>query len=169
MKKRLSLSLCFLIFVTACGGVAQRRGRSARAPSAMESESASPTEASREASPAMTASVDSYPHDPKAHIAKLFNEIGTGRQRLNLPFEPMADDVSEAHTASAPRSADVAAGTEPANSVCKETCTVKASICRNSAKICELADGLDDAWADEKCDSGKVSCREATTQCDECS
>lgn len=162
MNKRLRLSLSLLLFVAACGGVAQKP-RHAGHSSSMDGEG--------EAAPAAERSFSSVPctDDPRACISQLSQEIGDARRHLGLDFEPGADDVSEAHEAPAPMSTDADTASSSSDSVCVDTCQIKGSICRNSKKICELADDLNDSWADEKCDSSKVSCDEAKEQCDDCS
>ena len=58
---------------------------------------------------------------------------------------------------------------EPTTDTCQEICTLKDAICDNAERICELADDLgDDPWADDKCESARGSCREATEQCCGC-
>jgi hypothetical protein len=115
----------------------------------------------------------SYSEDPREHITQLFDEIGRMRQQRGFAREPGAGAVRLHDDAPAPQSADSeSVSPRAATPVCESTCKLQANICRNAAKICTLADDLVDTewadWADEKCDSGKVSCKEAEQQCDEC-
>jgi hypothetical protein len=53
---------------------------------------------------------------------------------------------------------------------CKESCELADSICGNSAKICELATllGGADAYANDRCASGKAACATAGQACCGC-
>jgi hypothetical protein len=52
---------------------------------------------------------------------------------------------------------------------CTQSCTLGKSICDNAGKICSLAQQLgDDAWAQNKCASGKASCEAAHAKCCNC-
>jgi hypothetical protein len=58
---------------------------------------------------------------------------------------------------------------DPDDAICQDTCRLKDAICDNADSICRIAGDLDgDAWADEKCQSAKASCKEATEKCCEC-
>ncbi len=125
--------------------------------------------------------------DPRERIAQLHDEIGRLRTQAGLSREPLSDDVgltarSAPPPAVSPASTD-SEGTNdsqyededdddhaPVSPTCKSTCTLGKSICDNSTSICRIAGELgDDPWANEKCDSGKVSCKEAKVRCDQCS
>ncbi len=118
--------------------------------------------------------------DPRERIAQLHDEIGRLRAQAGLSREPLSDDVRIAAQSAPPEVAPVHTDSEaegayededeaPVSPTCKSTCTLKKSICDNSASICRIAGELgDDAWANEKCDSGKVSCEEAKERCDRC-
>jgi hypothetical protein len=53
---------------------------------------------------------------------------------------------------------------------CTQTCTIKESICKNAARICQLAIDLggNDAYANDKCSSGNASCEAAKQRCCGC-
>jgi len=109
-------------------------------------------------------------NDPRERIRQLSNSIGQMRQSQGLPFEPGQERVQMAHPEPAPAHESTQAVRPSAPPTCQDTCTIKASICDNAAKICRLAGELGgDEWADEKCDSGKVSCSEAKESCKQCS
>ncbi len=123
---------------------------------------------SNHAAPA-SESMASYSSDPREAISQLSEEIAQMRTSQGMPREPSAAPVRDAHDDPMPavESTQVrSAGA--AGSVCERTCKISAQICRNAKKICELADDLDDEWATEKCDSGKVSCKDAKQQCKDC-
>jgi hypothetical protein len=54
--------------------------------------------------------------------------------------------------------------------VCRDSCQLSDSICDNSGRICRIAGELGggDAYANEKCASGKASCDAARTKCCGC-
>ena len=162
MTRLLRVSLTLLFMASACGGnYAQKTspaGSSAPAHESMSEDGFSGR---------------SYSEDPREHITQLFDEIGTMRQERGFAREPGAGAVRLHDDAPAPQSADTESVTaRAATPVCESTCKLQANICGNASKICALAGDLADTewadWADEKCNSGKVSCEEAKTQCDEC-
>ena len=52
---------------------------------------------------------------------------------------------------------------------CADVCELGSAICENAEDICAIAAELgDDAWAKDKCDSAKASCREAQERCCQC-
>jgi len=54
--------------------------------------------------------------------------------------------------------------------VCRDSCRLSDSICDSSGRICRIATDLGggDAYANEKCASGKASCDAARTRCCGC-
>ncbi len=123
-------------------------------------------------SPAQSA--DARPLSPsdsiRQEISRHFQEIGRLRQQAGLPREP---ETAQIESATATPNERIPMATPPVSNrsvSCQDTCTLQASICENATSICSLAQQLDnDAWANEKCDSGKASCTLATEKCDECS
>ena len=58
---------------------------------------------------------------------------------------------------------------DPDDATCQDTCRLKDAICDNADSICRIAQDLgEDAWAAEKCQSAKASCKEATQKCCAC-
>ena len=57
-----------------------------------------------------------------------------------------------------------------AGDVCRDSCQLSDSICDSSGRICRIASELGggDAYANEKCASGKASCDVARTKCCGC-
>lgn len=51
---------------------------------------------------------------------------------------------------------------------CKDSCKLAEAICQNKDRICDIAQRLDDDWADSKCEDAKRSCSEARQVCDCC-
>ena len=53
---------------------------------------------------------------------------------------------------------------------CDTSCTLADSVCSNASKICTIAGELggNDAYANEKCDSGKSACDRASERCCSC-
>lgn len=79
--------------------------------------------------------------------------------------EPMA---ASARQAIAPEDATTC---KPAQTqTCTDACNLKDSICSNASKICSIAADLggDDAYANEKCNSGVASCEAARQRCCGC-
>lgn len=158
MKSPLRILLGTALLYSACGGMSQKP----------QSTSASVTRA-HEDTEVDGESMASYSNDPREAIAQLSAEISDLRESRGMAREPSAAPIRAAHDAPVP-SAVTVESTSGASDVCRPTCTIASNICRNSAKICKLATELDgDEWADEKCDSGKVSCKEAKTACKGCS
>lgn len=146
------------LLYSACGGMAQKP-QSASAGSLRPDRSAESDDES----------MAIYSNDPREAIAQLSSEISDLRESRGMPREPSAAPVREAHDTPTPSSVTTEELSGIENPVCRRTCTIASNICRNSTKICNLATELDgDAWADEKCDSGKVSCEEAKTACKGC-
>ena len=57
----------------------------------------------------------------------------------------------------------------PPQARCADVCELGGAICENAEDICAIATELgDDAWAKDKCDSAKASCREAQERCCQC-
>lgn len=162
MTMRLRVSLTLVLVASACGGNYQKQPSSSGS-SAPSQESMSEDDFSGRR----------YSDDPREHIAQLFEEIGEMRASRGFAREPGAGAVRLHDDAPAPQAADSESVTaRAATPVCESTCKLQANICGNASKICSLASDLAGTewadWADEKCNSGKVSCKEAKAQCDEC-
>lgn len=89
------------------------------------------------------------PETPHDEIERLSNEIAARQSSaVPLPATPMSAGASE---------------------TCKSVCDIKGTICKNSGRICELADGMPgDDWAAGKCTDAKQACSDATKRCDDC-
>jgi hypothetical protein len=97
-----------------------------------------------------------------AQIAADLDKLGIVRPPPPLGAAPFA--VSDIVKPSADPTCT--AGT---SDTCKDTCTLADSICDNAGRICEIAGELvGDAWAAEKCASGKASCDAARERCCGC-
>ena len=106
------------------------------------------------------------PDELHARITELDLRIEADRAALGT--EP--PDAS-ATAAMAGISADDAALTcvRSTRDTCVDVCTLGDSICDNATSICELAAQLPgDAWAEERCNAGKASCKLASEKCCRC-
>jgi hypothetical protein len=108
---------------------------------------------------------------PNEHdeITRLWNEIREERVAANMSAEPLSSNTSRIHPMSVQKIREESEHRDPKTKVCIDTHKLEGSICKNAGRICELASELgNDDWATEKCDSGKASCKEATTKCVDC-
>ncbi|MBL8625303.1 MAG: hypothetical protein JNK64_28590 [Myxococcales bacterium] len=97
-------------------------------------------------------------------IAALDAQLTADRDRLGLDA-PTADDLGAASAMTTAANACTPDGSQ----ACTDVCTLATSICDNATKICDLAAQLPgDAWAVERCDSGKATCAKAATRCCDC-
>lgn len=127
------------------------------------------SEAAGESSDSEFAADNGHGADSKSRIARLFNEIGDARVRIDLPREPGGDDIAEVEGRPMTQSEELQPAARPKSKTCKEICRISEKICGNAELICELSDELGgDPWAMDKCDSGKASCNEASKRCNSC-
>jgi hypothetical protein len=137
--------------VVACGGATKQA--TTAAPVAAETSSAG--------SP--------MPGDPRAEIEHLWAVIEQQRTDLGLaaPSSPLAPGPATP-MASTPLSSDDTC--KPAKTDrCTQSCTFSDSICKNAARICEIAEQLvADTWAAEKCTRAKQTCDTAHESCCGC-
>ena len=105
--------------------------------------------------------------DPrKDEITELWMQIRDWRVDNGMSADPMEPVPM---SSAVPKLRKCSVDREPTTEVCQDTCNLKDAICDNAERICEIAGELgDDPWANEKCKSGKASCREATEKCCEC-
>jgi hypothetical protein len=102
-------------------------------------------------------------------ITALWAQIRDWRREGGMDVEP--DDarviaMSQMSVSSAARACSLPATPRRG---CGDVCELGDAICDNAESICGIADELgDDAWAREKCDSAKASCREAQERCCRC-
>jgi len=113
------------------------------------------------------------PGDARGQIRSLDAHID--QQLASMGLDPPTDtDVTEAmvgHRSWAfPESTAIdTCATPPTGDQCGDVCTLADAICDDAKKICDLADELGgDAWATQKCESGKLSCEKSTQRCCEC-
>jgi hypothetical protein len=109
------------------------------------------------------------PGDPRAEIEQLWAAIEQQRGDLGLaaPTSPIEPGPASP-MASTPLSSDDTC--KPAKTdKCTQSCTFSDSICKNAARICELAAQLTaDTWAAEKCTRAKQTCETAHETCCTC-
>jgi hypothetical protein len=116
------------------------------------------------------------PSDPRAdQIDTLVAQIDQQRGEMNLP-----EQHGERTSGVEPRSTAMAGGTAPPvaptceqpkgqSDNCKQSCTLKTSICENAKKICDIAGEMaGDEWAAQKCADGNATCDAARKKCCEC-
>jgi hypothetical protein len=129
--------------------------------------------------PGSTAAMPSpMPGDRRAELDELSSKIDTdlGAMGIARPTAPVAACIQPPCSAEA-----LGAGVRPAyaaeptcqpggGDVCRDTCQLSDSICDSSGRICRIATELGggDAYANEKCASGKASCDAARTRCCGC-
>lgn len=100
----------------------------------------------------------------RQQITALDAQLTAERDRLGVAA-PTADELG---AASAMTTA-VNTCTPDGSQACTDVCTLATSICDNATKICDLAAQLPgDAWASERCDSGKATCATASARCCDC-
>lgn len=149
VKYFLAGALCMTI-VAACGA---SKAKYAAAPVAAETSAAG----------------SQMPGDPRAEIEKLWAAIEKERGDLGqaAPTSPLEPGPATP-MASTPLSTDDTC--KPAKSdKCTQSCTFSDSICKNAARICEIAQQLvADTWAAEKCTRAKQTCETAHETCCEC-
>lgn len=124
------------------------------------------------ASPAVaesSAAGSPMPGDPRAEIEQLWATIEQQRGDLGLaaPTSPIEPGPA-APMSTTPLSTDDTC--KPAKTdKCTQSCTFSDSICKNAARICELAQQLAaDTWAAEKCTRAKQTCETAHESCCGC-
>ena len=114
------------------------------------------------------------PRDARAELERLDQEITAQMQQLNepRPAPPVDACVENCKQPMATQAQTARATTceESKSETCKQSCTLKASICENAGKICTLAADLGgtDAYANEVCNRGLASCEAAKTRCCSC-
>ncbi|MBK9031371.1 MAG: hypothetical protein IPL61_08540 [Myxococcales bacterium] len=102
-------------------------------------------------------------------ITALATQIRQWRHEGGLGVEP--DDATVLAMAYTTAATAARACVLPAPPVtrCADVCELGSAICENAEDICAIAAELgDDAWAKDKCDSAKASCREAQERCCTC-
>lgn len=102
-------------------------------------------------------------------ITALSTQIRAWRHEAGMEVEPDDDRVIAMTRTSAANAARACVLPGPPQTRCVDICDLGGAICDNAEDICAIADELgNDAWAKEKCDSAKASCREAQERCCTC-
>lgn len=115
---------------------------------------------------------------PESEIKLLDEQISDDMAKLSLarpPAPPLACTGADC-TQQLSGAAVAAAQPQPPeckpgkSETCSQACTIKDSICKNAARICQLAIDLggNDAYANDKCSSGNASCEAAKQRCCGC-
>ncbi len=113
-----------------------------------------------------------------AEIDRLDADITAQMGKLNLPRPSVPPNACVRQCEPQQLSGVAATATEPAppackpakTEVCTDVCELKKSICDSSGRICKIAEQLggNDAYANDKCQSGAASCEAAKTRCCGC-
>ncbi|HVV82829.1 MAG TPA: hypothetical protein VHE35_07100 [Kofleriaceae bacterium] len=116
---------------------------------------------------AMVRSSGASGHD---EIDARWEQIREARIEAQLDPSPAADATSAMAAVPADEAASACSlPPAPAIGTCHEVCTLGDSICANAVEICRIAGDLEgDAWARDRCDGAKASCREAEDRCCRC-
>ncbi|HVK76205.1 MAG TPA: hypothetical protein VM734_22920 [Kofleriaceae bacterium] len=102
-------------------------------------------------------------------ITALWTQIRDWRREAGLQVEPDASAVLAMRAESVSAAARACVKPPEPHEACADVCDLADAICDNAETICEIARELrGDAWAREKCDSAKASCREAQERCCQC-
>jgi hypothetical protein len=80
----------------------------------------------------------------------------------------LSNDIAAQQSSAVPMSqTPMSAGS---SETCKSVCDIEDTICKNSKRICELAEQLQpDDWATGKCNDATKACTDATKRCTDCS
>ncbi len=101
-------------------------------------------------------------------ITVLWAQIRDWRREAGMDVEPDAAAVMAMSRMSVTTAARACVLPRVPTGACNDVCDLGDAICDNAESICAIADELNDAWAREKCDSAKASCREAQQRCCGC-
>jgi hypothetical protein len=116
------------------------------------------------------------PNDPRAdQIDALVAQMDQVRDEMQLPEQHGVRMTSGVEPATAmgggvvPPTAPTCEQPKGQSDICKQSCTLKTSICGNAKKICDLAGEMaGDAWAEQKCADGNATCDAAKKKCCDC-
>lgn len=154
----------------ACGAGAQKPSP---AQATSRGVSAEPTSAG--ATPSAVLQTDA----PRSEIDELDRRIDADLAKLRIARPPAPAnscvsppcDPQTMSTAAGAANAPPEASCKPGRSdTCRDTCTLKDSICKSAGRICEIASQLggNDSYANEKCASSSASCSAAKERCCGC-
>jgi hypothetical protein len=105
----------------------------------------------------------------KQEIAGLWMQIRDWRVEMGLRVEPDTTAIPAARRQPVQVLRVCPEHPNPETATCRDTCNIADAICDNAERICDIAEELEgDAWAAEKCESAKASCKEATERCCDC-
>lgn len=162
MTTAVVLSGALAVSAVGCGGA--KAPRSASQPTGMAPQA--------EAAPDTASAIPTVRvQERKKEIEALLGEIGRLRQEAGLGGAAPSSDAIAAGLA-VPMSEAIDAcpeADEPDTPRCQDVCKLGDSICDNAERICRISDELvGDEWAQNKCSSAKVSCKEAKQSCCGC-
>lgn len=112
------------------------------------------------------------PYEPRdtahAEILSYDQDIRAWRSDLKLSLTPDERKVITMHQE--PVQKPPALPAAGVGEICLDVCDLATRICEAQEHICKIAGelGAEDEWAAEKCDSAKVSCKEAKGRCESC-
>jgi hypothetical protein len=123
-----------------------------------------------EAPPPRTMESLAGPYDQeKAEITLLWGQIRGWRVDQGMQPEPPFDLMRQTRHIPVKKLRICPENPDPASSECRDVCSIADAICENAESICRIASQLDgDAWATDKCNSAKASCKQATERCCDC-
>lgn len=108
--------------------------------------------------------------DKMNEITQLWVEIRRDRGDLGMPLDPSPSTEMMFRDKPVQDARRVCPDNHAVPTVCTDTCNISDHICENAELICKIADELGkNDRAQEKCTSGKASCREAKQRCCNCS
>ena len=149
-------TLCGLALggVIACGGMTQRK--------------AQPTAGAAPASE--DATMAARPGDPRLdEILARDTEIRTMRGELGLSTDPALSERNAWRAVPLSRAIETCSGPTTDSPKCEDVCNLADHICENADAICRIADDLTgNEWAEDKCSSAKVSCKDGKERCCAC-
>ncbi|HTJ41108.1 MAG TPA: hypothetical protein VL463_03405 [Kofleriaceae bacterium] len=145
--KALSIAIVIALFVACGAGVYQ---------------------SSKPSAPARMDAMVGRPGDRHTEIEELDREIQAQLGGASITA-PTADEIEAARAMPLDFVAKVCTPPPAPSETCTDACKLGDSICHDAGRICELADELPgDAWAADKCASGKAACERAQQRCCDC-
>lgn len=106
-----------------------------------------------------------------SEILSLWTQIRQWRHEAHMDLDPTPTDLLGAAPKTVDDAKKVCTQNHAVPVACNDVCGLADAICDNAEAICNLADklGKTNAWAQDKCNSGKASCRESEQKCCKCS
>jgi hypothetical protein len=109
------------------------------------------------------------PTPNRDEIMALWTQIRDWRHEAGLNVEPEPASILATRRLSVQKARVVRSCPPVPPKACYDVCSLADAICDNAERICSIAaETPGDAWAAEKCDSAKASCREAKDRCCAC-